>query len=136
MRNENGISIILADNEAEIDRLVRILGLTDVYPLSALAEMTVISTDTVFFAVQSDTAHLERLPNLLSVRRGVISVEGKRRHLGFNVDWMSRLLAEKDLDKAIEAVADIPVPKPAPKMTVIEGTFERDDPYESLGYRR
>jgi len=136
MRNENGISIILADNEAEVDRLVRILGLTDVYPLSALAEMTVISTDTVFFAVQSDTAHLERLPNLLSVRRGVISIEGKRRHLGFNVDWMSRLLAEKDLDKAIEAAAVIPVPKPAPKMTVIEGTFERDDPYESLGYRR
>jgi len=133
MRNENGINIILADTDAERLRVMHILNVTEAYPLSALPDVVGTGPEAVFYVVGDAPGQLERIVQCLSIRRGVLSIKGKRSFLGFNVDWMSRLLVERDLDNAIKATQPTPQPR---TMTVIEGAFERDDPYESLGYCR
>jgi hypothetical protein len=135
MRNDNGVSIVLADSEVELQRLLKHLGVAVSYPLERLVEVSLSDPEAVFHIILTTQGEMDRLVQYLNVRRGVTSVAGKRNFIGFNVDWMTRMLAERDLDQAIE-VATAPV-RPMPKPVLVRmDDEERDDPYAELGYVR
>jgi hypothetical protein len=139
MRNDNGVSIVLADSESEVNRLLATLGVSVAHPLSSLQDVCLTEPDAVFTAVLDSQTKMERLTQFLTVRRGVMSFQGKRKFIGFNVDWMTRVLVTDDLDRAITVAAQPPVepvrtmPKP---VLVVVNDEERDDPYAELGYGR
>lgn len=135
MRNDNGVSIVLADSEVELQRLLKHLGVAVSYPLERLVEVSLSNPEAVFHVILATQGEMDRLVQYLNVRRGITSVAGKRNFIGFNVDWMTRMLAERDLDRAIE-VATAPV-RPMPKPVLVRmDDEERDDPYAELGYAR
>ncbi len=137
MRNNTGVSVVLADSETEVDAILVKLGVSHAYPLSQMSGEALNDPDPVFFAVLATQAKMDRLVQMLSVRRGITSVAGKRNFVGFNVDWMGKLMAERDLDKAIAEVTKAPAQVTMPKpVLVVPSDEERDDPYADLGYRR
>jgi len=138
----NGINIILADSDSEINTLINILGIADIHPLSSFQELFFIDPDAVYFVVHAATDKLSQLAEQFNIKRGVLSVGGHRKMLGFNVDWMTKLLAKKPA--ATLTTAGIPTENVYlnPRRTVAEltpvlqGEIERDDPYAELGYHR
>lgn len=134
MLNETGINILLVDSQDELRRLIKILAVERAYPLADIEDIAIDSLDEVFYLVYPDPTRLRRMTQLLSIKRGIISIGGKREFIGFNVDWMRRILAENDLDKALEAVKPVPVIHPTPRGIVVD--HEPDDPFLELGYSR
>lgn len=135
MVNKTGINIILADSHDAIESLKKVLGVEQVYLLSDLPDPTV-SLDAVFTMTDPDEGRLRHMAKMFNVQRGVLSINGKHEFLGFNVDWMSRLIVVRDLDNAVEPVTPTPEVLLRGIAQVITGCYEKDDPFESLGYRR
>ena len=135
MRNEQGLNIVLADNDDEVKRVLDILQVTEAFPLSQLPELCLRYPEAVYYEVMAEEARIHQLLQYLHVRRGVVSIKGKRSFVGFNVDWMGKVMAASDLDRAIKATQPEPpkLPKPVLMVSNDEG---REDPYLALGYRR
>lgn len=135
MRNEQGLNIVLADNYDEVKRVLDILQVTEAFPLSQLSELCLRHPETTYYEVIAEEARIHQLLQYLHVRRGVISIKGKRSFEGFNVDWMGKILAASDLDRATKATQPEPpkIPKP---VLVVSNDEDREDPYQALGYRR
>jgi len=140
MRNDQGISIILSDSDDEVKHLIKQLGVTDAFPLTMLSKVCVTHPDAVYYEILESEEQLLRLSENFKIRRGILSVNGKRQYLGFNVDWMAKTLVTRDLEKAIEA--SIPslmttpsLMRPTPVL-VVSNDEDREDPYEALGYSR
>lgn len=131
MRNDQGISIILTDSDEEVKYLITQLGVEEAFPLSMLSKVCTEHPEAVYYEVLDTEQQLKTLSQNFLVKRGIISVNGKRSYLGFNVDWMSKTLVTRDLEKAMESTI---------KKPVALGPFfteeDRDDPFESLGYSR
>ena len=135
MRNVQGINIVLADNDDEVKRVLDILQVTEAFPLSQLPELCLRYPEAVYYEVMAEEARIHQLLQYLHVRRGVISIKGKRSFEGFNVDWMGKILAASDLDRAIKAAQPEPPKLPKPVL-VVSNDEDREDPYQTLGYRR
>ena len=120
---EHGINLIVADSAEEIENLRKILGVTSVSALKSLEQMVFVDPDTVFFSVLRTKKEMEKLFGFFTVKRGVMSYGGHRDLVGFNVDWVKKILASK---KSAELPKPIVIPQPE----------EKDDPYTDLGYRR
>lgn len=143
MRNEVGISIILTDNDAETKRLLEVVQAEEAFPLGMLPQLCLSNPDAVYYETLTNPDQLRYLAKCFSIRRGVLSIAGKREFLGFNVKWMAEVMMIRDLDEAIKAgvpnrdcVNQSTDPKtPTPVFTAPEDD-EREDPYEALGYRR
>jgi len=135
MRNEQGLNIVLADNDDEVKRVLDILQVTEAFPLSQLPELCLRHPEATYYEVIAEEARIHQLLQYFHVRRGVISIKGKRTFAGFNVDWMGKILAASDLDRAIKAAQPEPpkIPKP---VLVVSNDEDREDPYLALGYRR
>jgi hypothetical protein len=132
MRNENGISIILADSQLEVDKIMDVLGLTDVYEFRSVTQNFLTDPEAVFYVILKTKDEMIRFTEILSVRRGVISANGKRESIGFNVDWMKKIMAKSKADTARILKAALPVGF----SNTFEGLAEKDDPHADLGYRR
>lgn len=139
MRNDQGISIILTDSDDEVKHLIKQLGVEEAFPLAMLSKVCSTHPDAVYYEILETEEQLKCLAQCFSVRRGILSVKGKRSYLGFNVDWMAKTLVTRDLERAIEAsvpqLTQVPIARPAPVLVVCNDE-DRDDPYESLGYSR
>lgn len=135
MRNEQGLNIVLADNDDEVKRVLDILQVTEAFPLSQLPELCLRYPEAVYYEVMAEEARIHQLLQYLHVRRGVISIKGKRSFVGFNVDWMGKVMAASDLDRAIKATQPEPPKLPKPVL-VVSNDEDREDPYLALGYRR
>ena len=135
MRNEQGLNIVLADNDNEVKRVLDILQVTEAFPLSQLPELCLRQPEAVYYEVIAEEARIHQLLQYLHVRRGVISIKGKRSFEGFNVDWMGKILAASDLDRAIKDTQPEPPKLPKPVL-VVSNDEDREDPYLDLGYRR
>lgn len=129
MRNEDGISIILADSYDEVKRLLGVVNAQEAFPLSRLSELCYTHPEAVYYDSRKDVNHLETIAKQFKIRRGVISVDGKAEFLGFNVDWMTKVLA----DKKVADIEPAPIRRPVLELACME---EKDDPYEDLGYSR
>lgn len=139
MRNDQGISIILTDSDDEAKHLIKQLGVGEAFPLTMLPKLCSTHPDAVYYEILDTEAELKCLAQHFVIRRGVISVNGKRSFLGFNADWMGKVLVTRDLERAIEASLPKALPvstaRPTPVLVVCNDD-DRDDPYESLGYSR
>ena len=135
MRNEQGLNIVLADNDDEVKRVLDILQVTEAFPLSQLPELCLRYPEAVYYEVMAEEARIHQLLQCLRVRRGVISIKGKRSFVGFNVDWMGKILATSNLDRATKDAQPEPPKLPKPVM-VVSNDEDREDPYLTLGYRR
>ena len=120
---EHGINLIVADSAEEIENLRQILGVSSVSALKSMEQMIFVDPDTVFFSVLRTKQEMEKLFSFFTVKRGVMSYGGHRDLVGFNVDWVKKILASK---KSAEPPKQIVIPQPE----------EKDDPYADLGYRR
>lgn len=120
---EHGISLIIADSMEEINSIRLALGVGEVSALKSFEQMIFIDPNAVFYAVFRSKREMEQLAQYFTVKRGVISYNGHRELIGFNVDWVKKLLTapkERVLDS-------VPVGIPMEE--------ERESPFESLGYR-
>lgn len=120
----SGISVIMACTVEELDELDRVLGVESVW-LTHITQHPVRDPDTAYRVLLSDRSAMESIVGLLNVKRGILFVEGKAEFIGFNRDWMTKALRWQGKRKE--------KPKPVP----IQATeWEKDDPWESLGYSR
>ncbi len=120
MDKTTGINIILADSMEEVNLIAKIVGSPNVFQFKSFEQMCLIDPDAVYYAVLPTHDQMYDFIKYFNVRRGVVSSNGRRDMLGFNVDWMKKLIK-------------------APKAEIPRQGFqmpeERDDPYTSLGYR-
>ena len=122
---EHGISIIIADSMEEVHEIRKILGVSEVFALRSIEQVIFVDKDTVFYSVLRTRREMDALVEYLNIKRGVISSNGRRENIGFNVDWVKRMLAPKK--------------EPAKKMPLgisIPMDEDREDPFMSLGYVR
>ena len=137
MRDRHGISIIMADSGDEVDSIIHLLGITEAFPLRSLEQMFQLDPDAVYFVVMRTKEEMTKFAEDFTVKRGVMSVGGHRSSLGFNVDWMSKILLKPRTQPSpsVAAVVEKALPK---AFTAIEipPHIEKDDPYADLGYRR
>lgn len=148
MRNEEGISIILTDSDVETKQLLEIVHAKEAFPLGMLPQLCLSHPDAVYYETLVDPEQLKRLVKCLSIRRGVLSIKGKREFLGFNANWMREVMAARHLEevsKATDPERDYvnlwtkPEANKHPTPTLVYSApeeEEREDPYLSLGYRR
>ncbi|MNP89149.1 hypothetical protein D3C85_15520 [compost metagenome] len=119
--NNHGISLIIADSADEIKDIARMLGTGQPSMLKSFESLFFVDPDTVFYCVLRTRAEMDRLVKCFNVRRGVVSHNGHRELVGFNVDWAKRLL-----------VTSKPVSQP---MTFDVFSEDRESPFEAIGYR-
>jgi hypothetical protein len=136
MRNENGISIIIADSEDEALTIAAGLGITETHLIEALPHLLMPDLENeVFIAVlNGPVENMKSYANRFNVRRGVLSVKGKREFIGFNVDWMKKLMSRPK--PSHDEVRVLKSSMPVGFSNVFEGLAEKDDPHADLGYRR
>lgn len=115
-----GINIILADSIDEVNSIAHAIGNPSIFKFKSFEQMCLIDPDAVYYALLSTSEQMYEFIKFFNVRRGVVSSNGRRDMLGYNVDWMKKLI------KA-------PVAKIPPKGFQIPE--DREDPYQSLGYR-
>ena len=70
MRNEQGLDIVLADNDDEVKRVLDILQVTEAFPLSQLPELCLRYPEAVYYEVMAEEARIHQLLQYLHVRRG------------------------------------------------------------------
>lgn len=124
----NTLSIIMADTESEVERLISLLELEAVHSIKDLATAILEEPDPVFWVVIPNEQSMQQLVSVLKVRRGIMSIQGKINYVGFNKDWMVKTLT-----------ANKPVKPSVPSRSVTISTqmeWVKDDPYTDLGYTR
>ena len=119
--NDTGIRIIVADSADEIELIAEKLGIGKPAMLKSMESLIFIDPDTVFYSIMRTKPEMEKLLAHFNVRNGVISCNGVRQLVGFNLDWTKRILSMNR-------------PSPPPPVTFMESE-EREDPYAALGYR-
>lgn len=113
-----GIDILIVDDEHTLPYARRVLGLSATRPLSELLSITE-TPDAVFHIVVACESNVDTIASVFNVRRGAYITTSTKKAIGYNVDWVKRLLT-------------------APKAIAIHVSDddEKDDPYESIGYSR
>lgn len=132
--SETGISIIISDSIDEVKAIATSLGAPDIFRLTTLEQMALIDPEAVFFTIMRTRREAEAFLKFFNVKRGVMSFQGgKREFVGFNIDWMRKLMNN------VKPVATMQAPG------VFQSTLshlfsgevgEKDDPYIDLGYTR
>lgn len=132
MRDEIGISIILADSKEEVDRLVEVLGIEKAINFLDIRSVGDIDFDSVYYAIERRKDAMEKFASCIRIRRGVMSYQGKRDLMGFNRDWMTKIIAQP----RAQVKKVLSESMPAGFGRVFENLHEKDDPHLDLGYRR
>lgn len=137
-----GISLIIVDNEDNVEVLLQRLNVVDAVPLSTLYDNVDKVEDLVFYHVmKTSQEEAERFAYCYNLRRALLWVDGHVHAHGGDLNWVKASLFR------IEPARPIPVPEvqvavdkalPAGFSTLpsFQAPEERDDPYADLGYRR
>ncbi|MNZ54931.1 hypothetical protein D3C78_728440 [compost metagenome] len=136
MRDRNGISIILADSNEAVDCILKDLSVEEAFPFRSLEQVFNLDPEAVYFAIFRTKAEMEKFASFLSVKRGVMCVDGKREIMGFNVDWMQKIILKPRNPISVPRAVNDPMVKAMPAGFSIHLQGEKDDPYADLGYRR
>lgn len=123
---DTGISIILADSAEEVTRLCNVLGVAKPVAFRSLEQMFAIDSDAVYQVILRSKQEMLNFCKFLNIKRGVLSANGHCEAVGFNVDWMRKLLIRKDGLR----------PDKSPVVAAGIIAAERDDPFLELGYGR
>lgn len=128
MINPTGINLILTDSLDSVKALCDALSVQTAHPLTELLDRCMQEPDAVYYIVGDSLEQLTTLSKNFNIRKGVIFFEGRKHFLGYNREWMTKVLVMRDLDNAISATSPVKITVPAPE--------DRDDPFEALGYVR
>lgn len=124
----SGINLIIADSYEEVKAICKILDLGEPSVLKSLESIYILDPDTVFYTVMTYKRHMEEFASIFKLKRCVISHGGVREASGFNLDWLKKILGNKTVKATITEVAV--------QSRVFIQESEKDDPYETLGYKR
>lgn len=136
MRGE-GISLILVDNESEVGRVVKLLGVTHTAPLDDMIKHLDQMYEIAFVKVFDGTLrHAESYLHAYNIRRAIMVHSGKVQAFGRDLGWLQASLQSR---KPVVEKGVLPEPVLKFASKAAEGFSqpeEKDDPYIDLGYAR
>ena len=136
MRGE-GISLILVDNEADVDKVVHLLKVTHTAPLDDMIKHIDVMYDVAFVKVFDGTLrNAESYLHAYNIRRALLVHSGKVQAFGRDLGWLQ---ASLQATSPVVEKGDLPAPDLSHVFQRQNGFVqaeEKDDPYAELGYRR
>ena len=104
----NGINIIVADSHEEALAIARDINCVSPMKFESIVHLFMNEPNQVYYIILNNQIQAKMFLDNLNVKRGVVSFSGKREFVGFNVDWMKRLLATKSVGKELKKPIKIP----------------------------